>query len=225
MAGVLSIILHCQNLSTLELKRTRLGYDGILYILCSSLRRLTIHDIQSPKLSRMTHVSSFSSLKRVPLPNKTSCTDFFLEIDSISTLQYVKIQSALFLPLFAGEQSSGFEEWDYCPWTGLGPLQQFNARAVRNGTSSNLRRSFSLSDLTQPQTHLFWGQQYSHEYMWARHLMPFVEKPEIDFKELFSRMREEGRSCFLVCHSLLQTLKFWSHSLVLTLVSSRDVGG
>ena len=63
MAGVRSIILHCQNLSTLELKRTRLGYDGILYI-CSSLRsntalrRLTIHDIQSPKLSRMTHASS-----------------------------------------------------------------------------------------------------------------------------------------------------------------------
>ena len=26
--------------------------------------------------------------------------------------------------------------------------------------------------------------------------MPFVEKPEIDFKELFSRMREEGEKLF-----------------------------
>ena len=37
MAGVRSILLHCPSLTTLELKRTRLGYDGILYI-CSALR-------------------------------------------------------------------------------------------------------------------------------------------------------------------------------------------
>ena len=49
MAGVHSILLHCPSLTTLELKRTRLGYGGILYI-CSALRNnttlrhLVIHD-------------------------------------------------------------------------------------------------------------------------------------------------------------------------------------
>ena len=40
MAGVHSILLHCPSLTTLELKRTRLGYDGILHI-CSALRNNT----------------------------------------------------------------------------------------------------------------------------------------------------------------------------------------
>ena len=51
MAGVRSVLLHCPSLTTLELKRTRLGYDGVLYI-CSALRKnttlkqLVIHDLQ-----------------------------------------------------------------------------------------------------------------------------------------------------------------------------------
>ena len=32
MASIHSILLHCPSLVSLELKRTRLGYDGILYI-------------------------------------------------------------------------------------------------------------------------------------------------------------------------------------------------
>ena len=40
MAGVHSILLHCPSLTTLELKRTRLGYDGILHI-CRALRNNT----------------------------------------------------------------------------------------------------------------------------------------------------------------------------------------
>ena len=40
MAGVHSILLHCPSLTSLGLKRTRLGYDGILHI-CSALRNNT----------------------------------------------------------------------------------------------------------------------------------------------------------------------------------------
>ena len=40
MAGVHNILLHCPSLTSLELKRARLGYDGILHI-CSALRNNT----------------------------------------------------------------------------------------------------------------------------------------------------------------------------------------
>ena len=162
VAGVHSILLHCPSLTTLELKRTRLGYDGILYI-CSALRNNTTlrhlvinEDLQLPPSRNNRKLCDFASMERVPLPCKTTCTDFLLELNDIlkdnTTLEEMKIQSGLFLPLSAGE---GYEE--YCQWTGLGPLQQFNAGAVRSGMSPNLRRSFSSSDLTQPQTQLFWN--------------------------------------------------------------------
>ena len=104
MAGVHSILLHCPSLTYLELKRTRLGYDGILYI-CSALRInttlkfLEIHDVElTPK--------TFSSMETVPLPSKTTPTDFLLELDNIlqdnTTLEKMSIQSGLFLPLSAG---------------------------------------------------------------------------------------------------------------------------
>ena len=84
-------------------------------------------------------------MERVALPSKTTCTDFLLELDNIlktnTTLEEMKIQSGLFLPLSTGEG------WEYCQWTGLGALQQFNVRAVGSGRSPNLRRSFSSSDL------------------------------------------------------------------------------
>ena len=157
MAGVHNILLHCPSLTTLELKRTRLGYDGILYI-CSALRNnttlrhLVIHDLQLLLHSSIKFIT-FSSMERVPLPGKTTCTDFLLELNNIlkdnTTLEEMKIQSGLFLPLSAGEDE------EYCQWTGLGPLQQFNVEAVGSGMSPNLRRSFSSSDLTQPQTILF----------------------------------------------------------------------
>ena len=142
MAGVRSILLHCPSLTTLRLKRTRLGYDGILYI-CSALRinttleYLEIHDdYLTPKTSK-----TFSSMEAVPLPSKTTPTDFLLELDNIlqdnTTLEKMSIQSGLFLPLSAGPGC--------CQWTGLGPLQQFNVGAVASGMSPNLRRSFSSS--------------------------------------------------------------------------------
>ena len=195
MAGVHSILLHCPSLTSLELKRTRLGYDGILHI-CSALRnnttlkRLVIEDddLQVPSLRKLYGIlqfTSFLSMERGALPSKTTCTDFLLELDNIlktnTTLEEMKIQSGLFLPLSAGEGR------EYCQWTGLGPLQQFNVRAVGSGRSPNLRRSFSSSDLTQPQTLLFWDRLL--DYGWDK-----VE--EVDFKELFSLKKEEGQKLF-----------------------------
>ena len=195
MAGVHSILLHCPSLTSLELKRTRLGYDGILHI-CSALRNNTTlkhlviedDDLQVP-LSRERKIgdiqfTSFLSMERVALPSKTTCTDFLLELDNIlktnTTLEELKIQSVLFLPLSAGAG------WKYCQWTGLGPLQQFNVRAVGSGRSPNLRRSFSSSDLTQPQTLLFWDRLSDYG----------VTNEEVDFKELFSLKKEEGQKLF-----------------------------
>ena len=192
MAGVHSILLHCPSLVSLELKRTRLGYDGILYI-CRALRnntsltRLLIHDDVQVPASRIrrfgnTPISSFSSMERVALPDKTTCTDFLLELNNIlkenTTLKEMDIQSGLFLPL-------GLRK--YHQWTGLGPLQQFNVGAVGSGRSPNLRRSFSSSDLTQPQTLLFWNQI----------LYSITKQPaEVDFKRLFSKRKEKGKKLF-----------------------------
>ena len=196
MAGVHSILLHCPSLTSLELKRTRLGYDGILHI-CSALRnnttlkRLVIEDddLQVPPSRRLRkygdmQFTSFLSMERVALPSKTTCTDFLLELDNIlktnTTLEEMKIQSGLFLPLSAGEGR------EYCQWTGLGPLQQFNVRAFGSGRSPNLRRSFSSSDLTQPQTLLFWDRQFIYG----------GNKEEVDFKKFFSLRKEKGQKLF-----------------------------
>ena len=197
MAGVHSILLHCPSLVSLELKRTRLGYDGILYI-CSALRNntsvtsLLIHDDpQVPGLTEReydgdTQFALFSSMERVALPDKTTCTDFILKLNNIlkenNTLKWMNIQSGLFLPLSA----NGHEQ--VCQWTGLGPLQQFNVGAVGSGRSPNLRRSFSSSDLTQPHTLLFWDQH-----------MPYCvadTEVEVDFNRLFSERKKEGKKLF-----------------------------
>ena len=194
MAGVHSILLHCPSLTSLELKRTRLGYDGILHI-CSALRNNTTlkhlvieDDLQVPPSRQRKagdiQFTSFLSMERVALPSKTTCTDFLLELDNIlktnTTLEEMEIQSGLFLPLSADD---GME---YCQWTGLGPLQQFNVRAVGSGRSPNLRRSFSSSDLTQPQTLLFWDRLLYLGY----------DNTEVDFKKLFSLKKEKGQKLF-----------------------------
>ena len=123
-------------------------------------------------------------MERVPLPGKTTCTDFLLELNNIlkdnTTLEEMKIQSGLFLPLSAGGDG------EYCQWTGLGPLQQFNVGAVGSGMSPTLRRSFSSSDLTQPQTTLFWDRQFSN----------LSSHREVDFQDLFSKRKEEGKMLF-----------------------------
>ena len=197
MTGVHSILLHCPSLTSLELKRTRLGSDGILHI-CSALRNNTTlkrhviedDDLQVPPLREREvydtiQFTSFLSMERVALPSKTTCTDFLLELDNIlktnTTLEEMKIQCGLFLPLSAGGE--------YCQWTGLGPLQQFNVGAVGSGRSPNLRRSFSSSDLTQPQTLLFWDKLLYAIYGGYK-----VE--EVDFKELFSLKKEKGQKLF-----------------------------
>ena len=198
MLGVHNILLHCPNITTLELKRTRLGYGGILYI-CSALRNnttlrhLVIHDNHQLPSSRKrrkcddSHFTTFSSMERVPLPGKTTCTDFLLELNNIlkdnTTLEEIKVQSGLFLPLSAGDDD------EYCQWTGFGPLQQFNVGAVGSGMSPNLRRSFSSSDLTQPQTTLFWDRQFNFA-------CDSAYKRAVDFKKLFLKMKERGKKLF-----------------------------
>ena len=131
MAGVHSILLHCPSLVILKLRRTKLGYDGIHYI-CSALRNntslthLMIHD-PLPCLASL-NTKGFLFMERVTLPDKTTCTDFLLELNNIlkynTTLRVISIQSGLFLPL----APLGHKE--YCQCTGLGPLQQFNVGAV-----------------------------------------------------------------------------------------------
>ena len=216
MASIHNILLHCPSLTTLELMRTRLGYDGILYI-CSALRNnttlrhLVIYDLQFPPSRDKTYFgdiqfTTFSSMERVPLPGKTTCTDFLLELNNIlkynTTLEVMKIQSGLFLPLSAGEDG------EYCQWTGLGPLQQFNVGAVGSGMTPNLRRSFSSSDLTQPETTLFWDRQFPPPLLPGQ--FPFIPGPrppsildrmfgyskEVDFKKLFSKRKEKGKKLF-----------------------------
>ena len=194
MTGVHSILLHCPSLVSLELKRTRLGYDGILYI-CSALRNntslthLLIHD--DPQVPEQMNYdddfiqfTSFSSMKRVALPDKTTCTNFLLELNNIlkdnTVLKEMDIQSGLFLPLSAGGHV------EYHQWTGLEPFQQFNMGAVGSGRSPNLRRSFSSSDLAQPQTLLFWDNLFES----------FYRPDEVDSKRLFSKRKEEGKKLF-----------------------------
>ena len=198
MAGVHKILLHCPSLTTLELKRTRLGYDGILYI-CSALRSNTtlrhfvIHDnlqLPPPRIlptissRKRRDITSFSSMERAPLPDKTACTDFLLELNNIlkenTTVEEMNIGSGLFLPLSTGEVGK------YCQWTGLGPLQQFNVGAVGSGMSPNLRRSFSSSDLTPPQTTLFWDKQFDRS----------SRQKDVCFQEVFSKGKEEGKKSF-----------------------------
>ena len=196
MASVRNILLHCPSLVTMELKRTRLGYDGILYI-CSALRnnttlsRLAIDELPPFKENEAYDFwfNSFSSMERVPLPGKTTCTDLLLELNNIlkdnTTLEKMKIQTGLFLPLSAGKYR------EYCQWTGLGPLQQFNVGAVGSGMSPNLRRSFSSSDLTQPQTTLFWKRGFKISIDNCR-----FETVKVDFKTLFTKRKKEGKKLF-----------------------------
>ena len=190
MAGVYDILLHCPSLVSLELKRTRLGYDGILYI-CSALRKNTslthlgiYNDLQVPPLrENRTQFTSLSSMERVALPDKTTCTDFLLRLNNILkdnvTLKVMDIQCGQFFPLSLGRDHQ---------WTCLGPLQQFNVGAVGSGRSPNLRRSFSSSDLTQPHTLLFWRQQM--------HFGDTDTKAEVDFKMLFSKRNEKKKKLF-----------------------------
>jgi hypothetical protein len=89
----------------------------------------------------------------------------------------LRFECGLFVPISAGR------EGEYCRWTGLGPLQQFNV-----GTISNLRRSFSLSDLEKPKTVHFWD----------KHILPSLHQEQgmIDLKKLFSKKKRKRTSYF-----------------------------
>ena len=208
MSDVRRMLLHCPSLTTLELKRTRLGYDGILYI-CSALKKnitlthLTIHDdpqIPPSKLKQdPKHVHyCFTSFKRILLPEKITCTDFLLELNNIlkknSTLKVIKIQSGLFVPLPVREyfefgliQLSLDECKQHSEWTEFGPLQQFKVGAINSGIHPSLKRSFSLSDLTHLQTHLFWERYFPI-------LTP--DKVKFNFQHVFLIRGKEGKELF-----------------------------
>ena len=191
MQSIVTILSCCPKLKTLELKRTNLGYDGIIYI-CGYLRHnkqlehLLIHDdIQSPpsKSIQCNARYAFSPIMQFPLPNRVSCTNFLLELNNIltsnTTLKKISVISGLFKPIRGG---INYPFWWCCQWTGLAPLAQFNVGAVVNGTSPNLRRSFSSSDLTQPETQLFLERDI---YLGSK-------EEALDFRKLFSRRKERG---------------------------------
>ena len=128
-------------------------------------------------------------MERVLLPSKTTCTELILQLNNIlkynTTLEEISICSGLFLSTFDGEYGH------YRQWTGLGPLQQFNVGAVGNSMSPNLRRSFSSSDLTQPQSLLFWDKHFPLNV----NVIPFEtpKPPEIHFTMIFLMKQMEGK--------------------------------
>ena len=217
MAGVRSILLHCSSLDTLELKRTTLGYDGILYI-CSALRNntsltylLILDDCQVPASRRLL---SFSSMERVALPDKTTCTDFLLELNSIlqdnSTLQVISIQSGVFLPLASCRLILSKQLGKYRHWTRLGPLQQFTVRAVASGRSPNLRRSFSSSDLTQPQTLIFQLNKklFSNKKEEGKTSLPSFTAPDTEVLQLFSVLDPRLKKCLGISQLINNCVKW-----------------
>ena len=189
MSGVHKILLHCPNLQHLELNKTRLGFDGICFI-CSALRKnkvlkvLTINDIHNTKvLVGSPGFASFTTMEKYYFPTRMTCTDFILELNSIlkdnASLETISIQSDFFFPL---TESGWFE------WTGLGPLQQFNAGAIASDRPTCLRRSLSLSDLTQPKTRIVWrnmliGADYN----------PNIQ---VDFTQYFFVKQKKGEKLF-----------------------------
>ena len=198
MSDVRRLLLHCPSLTTLELKRTRLGYDGILYI-CSALKKnttlthLAIHDDPQTPPSKLKHepmcvIYCFTQFERILLPEKITCTEFLQELNNIlmenATLKAIRIQSGLFVPLSVTLLPS-YKNYDQ--WTELGPLQQFKVGAINSGICSSLKRSFSLSNLTHPQTHLFWERELS---------TGTPQSKEIDFQRFLLIREKEGKKLF-----------------------------
>ena len=199
MAGVHSVLLHCPCLVTLELKEARLGYDGILFI-CSALRSNTT-------LRNIAVLDSYSILQ----PGKATCTEFLLELNNFlkdnSTLEEVNFQSGLFNPLSANVHDPRYG------WSGLEPLQQFSVGAVGSGISPNLKRSFSSSDLSHPETYIIKekiakkAQIFHRSFRKRRRLRKEIlsknqyprddqeQKIDIDFKQLFSKRKKKGGTC------------------------------
>ena len=144
----------------MKLTKTDLGYDGILYI-CKALRinktlkhiEVTDDDLRQCIPSNIYRPFYFILVERNILPTKITCTEFLLELNDIlkqnNTLETMTIEVKLFHPvdpiLFAG----------FAPWTGRGPLEQFNIQAVGSDTPPHIKKSFSLPDLAETQCDLY----------------------------------------------------------------------
>ena len=148
MANVHAIIIQCPNLAYLKLMRCRLGYDGMLYI-CnalrynSSIKHIAIRDYeQDIDPDRICY-----PLKEVSLPNRATSTDIILGLNDIlkenNTLKTFIISTGLFQH-WTSDKLIRLVEYE--------PFAQFNVGRIRNGTAHGLRRSYSLSDLTPPNT-------------------------------------------------------------------------
>ena len=212
-------MLECGNLVKLEMTRTRLGYDGILYI-CSALRdnttltHLTIHDelVDYPrmprplfrdiikKIIRLSRQGVIQPFQYIPLPNIATCTSFILEMNDI-----LRNNTALRdLDIRSGFVVKPFKKFKWTKFTGHGPLQQFNMSSIESLTPHTLRRSYSLSDLSQPQTDIFWHGTFERNV--ASTLIPrevmrsTKERLEEDamvipWKDVFQRFFQGKKSC------------------------------
>ena len=175
MASVHSILLHCHSLTKLKLSETRLGYDGILYI-CSALRNNTTLDsieiYDEMKLTSFfltTGSNDVHFIDTVAPPRKITSAGFLLELNDIlktnCTLRTMNIRSELFGPFLLDIKLENIlavrrgklrpNKFDVLNRSiMLLCLQHFNAGVIRSGIPPKLKRSYSSSDLKQPQISL-----------------------------------------------------------------------
>ena len=168
MASVRNILLHCHSLTKLKLSETRLGYDGILYI-CSALRNNTTLDsieiydeieCTSFSLTITSKYCNFDLMDAVALPRKITSAGFLLELNEIlktNRTLTMSIRSELFWPFLLDFNILAVKREKLRPTAVLNRsilllcLQQFNAGIIRSGIPPKLKRSYSSSDLNQPQ--------------------------------------------------------------------------
>ena len=216
MINVQRMLVECGNLVKLELRSTRLGYDGILYI-CSALRdnttltHLTIHErhMEYPTIQNISRSEQgeIQPLQYIPLPNIATCTSFLLEMNDIlkdnTTLKELSIWSGSIFSVL-----KPVREHVWRKFTGHGPLQQFNMASIESLTPHTLRRSYSLSDISQLriQTDIVWRGKLIHnvestlkQVMKGETVVECADAnvPWKDiFEQFFSKKRKEGKkSC------------------------------
>ena len=214
MINVRRMLVECGNLVKLEMERTRLGYDGILYIRSAlrdntTLTHLTIHERNMEYLTVQDHhrimgQGEIRPLQYIPLPNIATCTSFLLEMNDIlkdnTTLKELSIWSG---SVFSIVKPAKGHIWR--KFTGHGPLQQFNMSSIESLTPHTLRRSYSLSDLSQLQTDTLWHGEFMFNVdSTIRQVMPKCKKAEeyseaIPWKDVFeqfySKRKGEGKNC------------------------------
>ena len=202
MADVRNILLHCHSLNDLQLRKTRLGYDGILYI-CSALRQNTslesiaFHDVSesAEEVLEERNQTLFHFAVSVPLPQKTTSTDFLLELNNSleenSTLKMVQFDSTLCRPLQL-DCREGVSVWSRITCLGLSPLQ-FNASRIKSGIPPDLRRSYSSSDLRQSQLH--WECNPIHKDIAQTEQQPLSSRHAEIMQTIFNGGNRVSRPC------------------------------